>query len=123
MAEKILVTGATGFLGAALTRTLVADGADVRGTKRSGSSTDLLGDAAHAVEWIDADVCDRQSLEPAFDGVDRAFHCPAYLGFDGKRDRDRLMAVNVGGTANVVDVAIEAGIDNFYQDSSNLQME
>jgi len=40
------------------------------------------------------------------------------LGFDGKKDRERLLAVNIQGTANVVDAAIAAGVERLVHTSS-----
>ncbi len=115
---KTLVTGATGFLGATLARRLVHEGVRVRCIRRGRSNLDLVGDAADDIEWITADVLDTDALEKAVTGISTVYHCAAYLGFDGKKDRERLMAVNVRGTANVVHAAIEAGVERLVHTSS-----
>lgn len=115
---KTMITGATGFLGATLAKRLVHEGVRVRCLKRSQSNLDLVGDAVDDIEWITADVLDTDTLEKAITGISTVYHCAAYLGFDGKRDRERLMAVNVRGTANVVHAAIEAGVERFVHTSS-----
>lgn len=113
-----LVTGATGFLGATLIRRLVEEGVSVRGLRRKASTLDLLGDIADRVEWAEADVLDPESLERAFEDVSRVYHCAAYLGFEGKKSLDQLMAVNVQGTANVVDAALSSGVRRLVHTSS-----
>ena len=115
---KTLVTGATGFLGATLTRRLVDEGVRVRCLRRPQSILDLVGDTAGAIEWVVADILDPESLEEAFADIDRVYHFAAYLGFDSKKDRNRLMAVNIRGTANVVDASIAAGVERLVHTSS-----
>lgn len=115
---KILVTGATGFVGSELTRQLLDDGADVRILRRATSRLDLLGDAAGAVDHAVGDVTDPQSLLPAFEDVELVYHTAAYLGFGGRNDRRLLYAVNVGGTANVVNAALKCGVRRLVHTSS-----
>jgi CDP-paratose synthetase len=50
---RVLLTGATGFFGSHLARTLVARGDEVHATRRASSSLARLGDAARAIQWHD----------------------------------------------------------------------
>jgi len=59
---RTLVTGATGFLGAALVGRLVREGVRVTCLRRSRSKLDLVGDAADDVEWATADVLETDAL-------------------------------------------------------------
>lgn len=113
----VLVTGATGFVGAVLTRQLVDDGGDVRIFRRETSSLDLLGDAADAVTHAVGDVTHARSLYDAMDGVDRVYHVAGKVSFD-RREREALRRVNADGTANVVDAALAAGVDRLVHTSS-----
>jgi dihydroflavonol-4-reductase len=113
----VLVTGATGFVGAALTRQLVADGVDVRILRRETSSLDLLGPVAGEVEQAVGDVRHARGLYDAMTGVDRVYHVAGKVSFD-RREREVLRRVNAGGTANVVDAALEAGVDRLVHTSS-----
>lgn len=114
----ILVTGATGFLGSVLTRQLVEAGESVRILRREASNLDLLGEVAGRVEHALGDVTDPASLREAMRGVDRVYHTAAFVGFEGSRDAAQLRAVNVGGTANVVNAALEAGVSRLVHVSS-----
>jgi dihydroflavonol-4-reductase len=113
----ILVTGATGFLGSVLTRQLVEAEEDVRIFRRKNSSLDLLGDVADEVEHAVGDVTYARSLYEAMEGVDRVYHVAAKVSF-ARRDREALRRVNVDGTANVVNAALEADIDRLVHTSS-----
>jgi dihydroflavonol-4-reductase len=68
----VLVTGATGFIGAHLTRALVARGDEVRVAVRASSRRDAL--AGLPVREITADVTDRRAMRHALRGVERLFH-------------------------------------------------
>lgn len=114
----ILVTGATGFLGSVLVRQLLAEGESVRILRRATSAFDLLGDAADRVEHAVGDVTDAASVREAMRGVEFVYHTAAFVGFGGSKDAAKLHAVNVGGTANVVDAALAEGIRRLVLTSS-----
>jgi len=115
--STVLVTGATGFIGSVLTRQLVEDGQDVRIFRRDTSSLDLLGKYAERVEHAVGDLTRARSLYDAMQGVDRVYHVAAKVGF-APGDREALRRVNADGTANVVNAALEAGIDRLVHTSS-----
>ena len=116
--HRILVTGATGLLGATLTRRLVDDGETVRILRRESSTVDLLGPAAATVEHAFGDVTDPSSLAEAMAGVTCAYHVAAALGSGRRGERARLMEVNVEGTAHVVNAALRAGVERLVHTSS-----
>lgn len=116
---KILVTGASGFLGSALVRQLILeDGADVRVLVRSSSRLDLLQDLEGRFERVEGDVTDPESLTDAMTGITQVYHVAAYIGFGGARDAENLYRVNVEGTAHVVNAALRAGVARLVQTSS-----
>ena len=117
MAEKILVTGATGLLGSHLTRLLVKNGRSVRAIRRPTSRMDLVRNIENQVEWMEADVTDLLSLEPVFEGVSHVFHAAAMVSFD-PRDREKMTRVNVEGTANVVNLCLDSGVKKLVHVSS-----
>ncbi len=104
---RVLVTGATGFVGGAVARRLARDGHDVRALARPGSNSSRL--AASGVEIVDGDVRDRASLALAMRGCSHVIHLAAAKGFDSTLLRD----VNVGGTANALDSARVEGVQRF----------
>jgi len=115
----ILVTGGTGFLGAYIIKHLVIKGYDVRAIRRENSklpffiSPDLLTN----VDWVDGDILDIISLEEAMNGVDMVVHAAAKVSFTGN-DRDELFKINIEGTANVVNAALDKNIKRLIYISS-----
>ncbi len=112
-----LVTGASGFLGAYLARTLLASGEEVRALRRPASDLSLLGDDADRIDWFESDVLDPLGLGEALQGVDTVYHCAAMVSFS-PRYREEMIRVNAEGTAMLIDASLEAGIKSFCHVSS-----
>lgn len=112
----ILVTGGTGFLGSYLLRALVKAGKPVRALYRS-RIPGQVSDIADKVEWVQGDVLDVCALEDAFAGVTEVYHCAAVVSFQPDT-RDAMMKINIEGTANVVNMAIDAGVRKLVHVSS-----
>jgi dihydroflavonol-4-reductase len=106
----ILITGATGFLGAELARLLVKSGVNIRCTKRTTSTIPaLLVPFAPQIEWVDADLLDLFSLENALEGITQVYHCAAWVSLKAA-DKKPMINTNVTGTANLVNLCVERGI-------------
>ncbi len=104
---KVLVTGATGFVGGNLARQLRRRGYQVRALVRPGSST--LAIDGNGVETVPGDILDRESVIRAVRGCEAVFHCAAAYTF-WARDPRTIHRTNVDGTATVLDAAREAGV-------------
>ena len=113
--SKALVTGATGFVGAAVARALLAAGWGVRVLVRSGS--DRRNVATLPVEQIVGDLTDRASLERALDGCEAVFHVAADYRLWAPQPQE-LYRTNVEGTANLLDAAQRAGVRRIVYTSS-----
>jgi dihydroflavonol-4-reductase len=114
----ILVTGGTGFLGAYLIRHLVEAGHSVRAIRRSARLPFFIpASILDQVQWVDGDVLDVVSLDDAMKGVDAVVHSAAVVSFQS-RDRQLMNRVNIEGTCNVVNLALENGVRRFVHISS-----
>jgi dihydroflavonol-4-reductase len=112
---KALVTGATGFVGAAVARALGAAGWQVRVLVRSGSDRGNLQQLA--AEVVEGDLTDLGSLERALAGCEGLFHVAADYRL-GARDPEPLYRTNVEGTRNILNAARTAGVARIVYTSS-----
>jgi len=110
----ILVTGAAGLLGRELVRQLLAQGKTVRAIY---NRSPLPGFNSPLVQQVQCDILDVEGLAIAMEGITELYHCAAIVSFAPKRKRD-LYKINIEGTANVVNAALDAGIRKMVHVSS-----
>src|SRR5207248_6023263 len=110
---RALVTGASGFVGGAVARALLAKGVSVRALLRSGSVPNVPD--ARAVEAISGDLRDAQALCSAARGCRVIFHVGALYSFAAPAAE--VFASNVGGTRNVIEAARQSGARLVYTSS------
>lgn len=103
---RVLVTGATGFIGGNLARELWSRGCEVRALARPGSNLLTIKDTG--IERVEGDILDRESILRAAEGCEAVFHCAAAYTF-WSRDPGSVRRANVEGTVNVLECATEAG--------------
>ena len=113
----ILLTGATGYLGRRLAAALTAAGLPLRALVRASSDTSELRRLAPGCELVTGDLNDPLSLLDACRDVDTVVHAAALVSFQ-TADRDRMLLVNGEGTANLVNMALEAGVRRLVHLSS-----
>lgn len=114
----ILITGGTGFLGSYIIKELVEKGHTVRAIRRSAKLPFWISkDILDKVEWVDGDVLDVVALQDAMQGVSAVIHSAAAVSFN-KKERKQMYQVNVEGTANVVNIALEMNVPRLVHISS-----
>jgi dihydroflavonol-4-reductase len=113
--EKILVTGASGFVGSAVARKLVEAGFSVRALVRGKSPRGHLDGLD--LEFFEGDLRDRKSVGRAMAGMRYAFHVAADYRL-WARDPSEIFASNVEGTRNFMEEAISAGVERVIYTSS-----
>ncbi|MBZ9578295.1 SDR family oxidoreductase [Patescibacteria group bacterium] len=112
---KILVTGATGFLGHHLTRRLVKAGFNVRILKEKGASLNLIEDLK--LETIEGDIRDFEVVKRAVKGCEIVFHLAALISYWDKLNPLQY-EVNVIGTENIVKNCLEEKVKRLIHVSS-----
>ena len=110
----ILVTGGAGLLGNTLIEMLLQKGENVRATY---NSTPLALNTFTNFETVKCDILDVYALEDALQDVTEIYHCAGLVSFNPK-DEKKLYSINVEGTANVVNAALNAGTRKFVHVSS-----
>lgn len=114
----VLVTGGTGFLGSYIIKQLVEKGYNVRAIRRGSKIPFWIEkEIIDKVHWVEGDVLDVIALQDVMEGVNTVIHCAAVVSFD-KKDRKQMYQVNVEGTANVVNMALEKGVRRMVHISS-----
>jgi len=101
----ILVTGGTGFLGSELIKQLTDSGLAVRAIKRKTSKIPSVIENNPLIDWFEADINEPATLEDAFAGITKVFHCAAFVSFNPE-DKKQLFHVNIEGTSNLVNLCI-----------------
>ena len=118
MYTKYFVTGATGFLGKAVTRRLLTKTADIYALVMKGDP--LAADLPDGIRVCMGDVCDPSSLDAFLEGADGescVIHCAGIVSV-ASRPGEQLYNVNVGGTKNIIDACISHGVGKLVYVSS-----
>ena len=114
---RILVTGATGFLGSYITRLLLKSNHSVVAIHRAQSSFQLLEEVKDQIEWVEANLLEPASLEFAFNNLDLVVHAAASISI-GSTDLDLLNRINIEGTANIVNLSLSNNVKKLIYVSS-----
>ena len=109
MADRVVVTGASGFVGSAVARALVARGFDVRAVVRATSPRANLADTG--CEISEADMRDKPSMLRAMQGARYLFHVAADYRL-WARDPNEIVRNNLEGTRATMQAALEAARDD-----------
>jgi nucleoside-diphosphate-sugar epimerase len=112
---KVLVTGATGFLGGHLVENLWTRGDEVRVLVRPGKGAEWLRDQER-IEISEGDVKEISSLAQAMQGIQKVYHLAARTGSWGKEEE--YYTTNIDGLANVICAALSAGVERIVHTSS-----
>lgn len=118
MPDLVLVTGATGFIGSKLCSKLLAEGYRVRALTRKTSS--LVALKGLPVEIVVGDILEPESLTPAMQGVTGVFHAAAESAY--WRYPELVLRTSVEGTRNIVQAAVQAGVQFVVLTSSSAAM-
>ena len=112
---KVLITGSSGFIGAAVTRAVVAKGDEVRVLVRPTSNRSNLDGLP--VETVEGDLQDSKSLKKALTGCQGVYHVAAHYAL-WAQDPTTFYKVNVEGTKQLFRAAEEAGVERIVYTST-----
>lgn len=113
--KKVLVTGATGFIGGRLAERLACEeGAIVTGTGRNLAAVPFVAEAGVFLQQVD--LLDEAAMRQAMAGQEIVFHVAAWLGRHGSEQQAH--ALNVTATELAIKLAAKAGVKRFIQVSS-----
>ncbi|MBU2754846.1 NAD-dependent epimerase/dehydratase family protein [Acidithiobacillus sp. CV18-2] len=113
---RALITGASGFVGAAVLRRLTLEGVPVRVLARAGAD-DSAWKTLPDVERVEGDLCDPASLQRAVAGCRWVFHVAADYRL-WVPDPEPMYQANVAGTEALLRAALDAGVERIVYTSS-----
>lgn len=118
---RVLVTGASGFVGANLARRLLEGGHEVHLVLRAGHAPWRIAEIRGAVRVHDADLADAPAVERAvfLSRPEWVFHLAAHGAYSSQTDERAIFETNVAGTANLVNACVRAGFDAFVHAGSS----
>jgi dihydroflavonol-4-reductase len=112
---KVFLTGATGFIGSSVARVLLDANYHVRALIRPDSNREAI--AGLPLETVPGDLRDADSIRRAMAGCSQVYHVAALYTYWPSR-RDDLYEINVAGTRNVLDAALDTGVERVVYTSS-----
>ena len=111
---KILVTGGAGLVGNELITQLLASGQTVVAIY---NKSPLANFNSPLLQQFHCNIMDTTGLDEVMQGIKKVYHCAALVTFNPARKKE-LFAINIEGTSNVVNAAINAGVKKLVHVSS-----
>jgi len=120
-AKRVILTGATGFIGANLARRLLQDGHEVHLLVRPAENRWRLNSIIHQVHLHTVALQQQKRLEEIVTLVDPewVFHLAAYGSYSSQRDVQTIVSTNYNGTVNLVEACLRTGFEAFINAGSS----
>jgi nucleoside-diphosphate-sugar epimerase len=119
--KRVLLTGATGFVGANLARRLLADGHELHLLLRPAANRWRIEEIQDEVRLHEVDVAEKQSVDDRVRSIrpEWIFHLAAYGSYSTQTDLDAMIQTNLLGTIHLVRACAEVGFDAFVNAGSS----
>lgn len=111
MTKRVLVTGANGFIGQHICRSLIDKGYLVRGLRHEKRPLYFISESE--IEWVDGDLIKKDSIKNITSSIDIVIHAAAIPRNDLRKTWEEFYSVNVQGTLNLMDEAAKSQIKRF----------
>jgi nucleoside-diphosphate-sugar epimerase len=121
LAKRVLITGAAGFVGAGLTRSVLAAGHDVHVLLRAGRTPWRLAEVTDDVQRHEIDLRDEQAVRALVERVrpEWIYHLATHGAYPSQADAERIIQTNVLGTWNLLKAASSVDYDVFVNTGSS----
>src|SRR5512146_2535383 len=113
--RRVLMTGATGFVGANLCRRLLSEGHEVHCLVRPGYTAWRIAEIRQDIRLHYADLDDVEALQAAVAGVrpEWVFHLATFGAYSWQTDVQRIVQTNLLATVNLVEACLKTGFETF----------
>jgi len=115
--KRALVTGGCGFIGSMMCERLLEEGYEVRATDLETADRSAIEDLD--VEFIPADLTTKEDIDNAVEDIDVIFHTAAIFSYSSLIDWEVFERVNVDGTKNLCQAAVDADVDSMVHWSTS----
>jgi nucleoside-diphosphate-sugar epimerase len=114
----VFVTGGAGLVGSALLKQLLHEKqGPIKALYRTSMPLLLTEEEKQKIDWIKGDVLDVNLLDEVMQQCEEVYHCAAVVSYHSSR-RQQMYKINIEGTANMVNMALENNIRKFVHVSS-----
>lgn len=119
--KRVIVTGASGFVGANLARKLVRDGHEVSILVRQQADLWRLADIRDSIRIFNCTLANREEVERAVlqIGPEWVFHLAVHGAYSWQTDLKEMIDTNLTGTANLIDACLKTGFEAFVNTGSS----
>jgi len=119
--KRVLITGASGFVGANLARSMVADGHEVSLMVRRQSDLWRIADIAGRMDVHAAGITDCELVRDIVAEIrpQWIFHCAVYGAYSWQTDWKTMLETNITGTINLVEACLASGFEAFINTGSS----
>jgi nucleoside-diphosphate-sugar epimerase len=119
--KRVILTGATGFVGANLTRRLLRDGHELHLLVHPGYTAWRVAAIRDSVSMHEVDLCDPEALAHIVGRIhpDWVFHLAAHGAYSWQTDLRRMVQTNIVGTVNLVEACLATGFEAFVNTGSS----
>ncbi|HCS79085.1 TPA: hypothetical protein DIV55_05095 [Patescibacteria group bacterium] len=119
--KKVLITGATGFIGANLCRALLKQNHEVYALIRPNSNIWRIEEIKSRLRRVEISLLDTEKLILELSTVkpEWIFHCAAHGAYSWQTDVEQMIATNVAATVNLLTAASKVGFESFVYTGSS----
>jgi UDP-glucose 4-epimerase len=119
--KRVVITGATGFVGANLTRRLLQQGHEIHLLVRTGCNLWRVEELGDMIQFHYLSLMDGLELDRCIAGIrpDWIFHLAAHGAYSWQTDVHQMVQTNIVGTINLVQACLKSGFEAFVNTGSS----